>query len=134
MQLDQEILTLRSLLDAGERAGCARALTVLRDRYRQQPSSFDPGSIQALRDIAEALKTVPALRNLRESPPDLAGQLKGVFGYDTFRAGQEEVIRAVLAGRDCLAVMPTGAGKSPPISCPLVCSGEPPWSSPRSSR
>jgi len=112
MQLDQEILTLRSLLDAGERAGCARALTGLRDRYRQQPSSFDPGSIQALRDIAEALKTVPALRNLRESPPDLAGQLKGVFGYDTFRAGQEEVIRAVLAGRDCLAVMPTGAGKS----------------------
>jgi ATP-dependent DNA helicase RecQ len=112
MQLDQEILTLRSLLDAGERAGCARALTGLRDRYRQDPSSFDPGSIQALRDIAEVLKSVPALRTLRESPPDLAGQLKGVFGYDTFRAGQEEVIRAVLAGRDCLAVMPTGAGKS----------------------
>lgn len=38
--------------------------------------------------------------------------LKSVFGYDTFRPGQLEVIEAVLAGRDCVAVMPTGAGKS----------------------
>ncbi|MDR1238577.1 MAG: DNA helicase RecQ [Treponema sp.] len=34
------------------------------------------------------------------------------FGYPQFRPGQEEVIDAVLAGRDVLAVMPTGAGKS----------------------
>ena len=38
--------------------------------------------------------------------------LKNVFGYDTFRPGQQEVIETVLAGRDCIAVMPTGAGKS----------------------
>jgi ATP-dependent DNA helicase RecQ len=38
--------------------------------------------------------------------------LQGVFGYTSFRPGQAEVIEAVLSGRDCIAVMPTGAGKS----------------------
>ena len=38
--------------------------------------------------------------------------LKAVFGYDSFRQGQESVINAVLDGRDILAVMSTGAGKS----------------------
>jgi ATP-dependent DNA helicase RecQ len=38
--------------------------------------------------------------------------LRDVFGYDTFRPGQREVIDAVLEERDCIAVMPTGAGKS----------------------
>ena len=38
--------------------------------------------------------------------------LKAVFGYDSFRQGQESVINAVLDGRDILALMPTGARKS----------------------
>ena len=38
--------------------------------------------------------------------------LKAYFGYDAFRGGQEQVIDALLAGRDALAIMPTGAGKS----------------------
>ena len=38
--------------------------------------------------------------------------LKTYFGYDTFRKGQENIIGAILAGRDALAIMPTGAGKS----------------------
>ena len=38
--------------------------------------------------------------------------LENHFGYAAFRPGQEEVIDAVLSGRDVLAVMPTGAGKS----------------------
>ncbi len=38
--------------------------------------------------------------------------LRRVFGYDSFRPGQREVVEAVLRGEDCIAVMPTGAGKS----------------------
>lgn len=38
--------------------------------------------------------------------------LKTYFGYDAFRGGQEPVIDALLSGRDALAIMPTGAGKS----------------------
>lgn len=44
--------------------------------------------------------------------PDPSTVLREVFGFDAFRPGQREVIDAVLAGRDCIAVMPTGAGKS----------------------
>ncbi|MEO1040320.1 MAG: DNA helicase RecQ [Pseudomonadota bacterium] len=35
-----------------------------------------------------------------------------VFGFSAFRPGQEEILQAALAGRDLLAVMPTGRGKS----------------------
>jgi len=38
--------------------------------------------------------------------------LETVYGYTTFRPGQREIIDAVLAGRDCIGLMPTGAGKS----------------------
>ena len=38
--------------------------------------------------------------------------LTRVFGYEEFRPGQLEVIEALLEGHDCIAVMPTGAGKS----------------------
>ena len=38
--------------------------------------------------------------------------LSEVFGYDSFRPGQESVVAAILQGRDVMAVMPTGAGKS----------------------
>ena len=38
--------------------------------------------------------------------------LKTYYGYDAFRGGQEAVIDALLSGRDALAIMPTGAGKS----------------------
>ena len=38
--------------------------------------------------------------------------LREHFGYEEFRPGQQGVVEAILAGRDALAVMPTGAGKS----------------------
>lgn len=38
--------------------------------------------------------------------------LKSVFGHEDYREGQEAIIRALLDGRDVLALLPTGAGKS----------------------
>lgn len=38
--------------------------------------------------------------------------LKQIFGYDTFREGQETLVDSTLSGRDVLGIMPTGAGKS----------------------
>lgn len=38
--------------------------------------------------------------------------LKQLYGYDSFREGQERMIDDILSHRDCFAVMPTGAGKS----------------------
>ena len=48
-----------------------------------------------------------------ESNNELAKRiLTDRFGYDSFRPGQAELVDAVLGGRDCLGIMPTGAGKS----------------------
>lgn len=43
---------------------------------------------------------------------EIESLLKQYFGYSSFRPGQHEVIQTLLDGRDCLAIMPTGAGKS----------------------
>ena len=43
---------------------------------------------------------------------DVRAALRERFGFEEFRAGQEEAVAAALAGRDVLVVMPTGSGKS----------------------
>ena len=70
-----------------------------------------------------------------ESPHSI---LKKVFGYDSFRPGQEEIVSRLLAGQDVLAVMPTGqedctcrADNPNPsaIRCrPCCCRASPLWS------
>ncbi len=45
-------------------------------------------------------------------PSDLRAALKKVFGFAEFRPNQESIVRAITEGRDTLAVMPTGSGKS----------------------
>ena len=55
----------------------------------------------ARRPSGDSPRSSPARRVLRES-----------FGFDDFKPGQEAVINALLAGRNALAVMPTGSGKS----------------------
>ncbi len=47
-------------------------------------------------------KTIAPLRRL----------MKGTFGLSNFRPGQQDVINSIVAGRDTVAIMPTGAGKS----------------------
>ena len=48
--------------------------------------------------------------------------LRDVFGYDSFRAGQQEVVDLVSAGKNVLVVMPTGAGKSLCYQIPALLS------------
>jgi ATP-dependent DNA helicase RecQ len=50
--------------------------------------------------------------------------LHSIFGLDDFRHGQEEIVRAVLEGRDVLAVMATGSGKSLCYQLPAVFAGK----------
>ena len=38
--------------------------------------------------------------------------LNNIFGYRDFRPGQEQIIDTLMSGRDCVGIMPTGAGKS----------------------
>ena len=52
------------------------------------------------------------------SPHDV---LQETFGYPEFRTGQEEVIAAILEGRDTLVIMPTGGGKSMCYQVPALC-------------
>jgi ATP-dependent DNA helicase RecQ len=54
------------------------------------------------------------------TPPPVNAILKSVFGFDAFRPGQEEIVSAILDGRDILAIMPTGAGKSLCYQLPAV--------------
>jgi ATP-dependent DNA helicase RecQ len=46
--------------------------------------------------------------------------LQTVFGHSTFRPKQEEIVRGIIGGRDVLAVLPTGAGKSLCFQLPAV--------------
>jgi ATP-dependent DNA helicase RecQ len=47
--------------------------------------------------------------------------LHSVFGFPDFRPGQAEIVEAVLAGRNTLAIMPTGGGKSLCFQLPALC-------------
>ncbi|WP_372841085.1 DNA helicase RecQ [Phaeovulum sp.] len=55
------------------------------------------------------------------SAPSPQSLLASVFGFSAFRPGQEEVVQAVVAGRNTLAIMPTGGGKSLCFQLPALC-------------
>ncbi len=108
--LDQQI----AALVAGWRSGVptdvelqrstGRAIAELRRMWKSAAHRFSADAVQALRTLSRELDGAP-----RGDPEAV---LRGVFGYQSFRPGQREIIDAVLSGRDCIGVMPTGAGKS----------------------
>ncbi len=53
--------------------------------------------------------------------PDPSALLQSVFGFSGFRPGQAEIVEAVLAGENVLAIMPTGGGKSLCFQLPALC-------------
>jgi ATP-dependent DNA helicase RecQ len=86
----------------------ARRLIELRQLYREQPALFGHPTQALLRAAAERVSAAKAQAQSARALTVLAE----VFGYPSFRAGQLEIIEEILAGRDCVGVMPTGAGKS----------------------
>lgn len=60
---------------------------------------------------------------MNEDSPLMAkarGALASVYGFSAFRPGQEEILSATLEGKDVLAVMPTGSGKSLCFQLPAI--------------
>ena len=67
--------------------------------------------------------TPPESDPFPNSAADLGSALHDSFGFSELRAGQREAIEAVLDGRNVLAVMPTGAGKSLCYQLPAIVRG-----------
>ncbi|HWK50968.1 MAG TPA: DNA helicase RecQ [Steroidobacter sp.] len=63
---------------------------------------------------------VAMIRNAPAAGAEIAAALKNRFGFSSFRPGQEAIVRDALAGRDLLAIMPTGGGKSLCFQLPAV--------------
>ena len=105
--------------DLALRAACGGTLSDLRGAYRRRPEAFSPATVSLLKEVGRALSAPQEITRqiLRRAPAAPSGPpplevLRDVFGYPSFRAGQLEIIETLLAGRDCVGVMPTGAGKS----------------------
>jgi len=109
--IDDAVDELRRLYAAGSEhsAACEAKLALLREQWVARPEGFTAAAVAALREISTLLR---ARAGHAEHLGRAKAVLKDVFGYRAFRPGQEDIIATVLSGRDCVGVMPTGAGKS----------------------
>lgn len=87
-------------------------LTELRRLWRRNSSLFLPDTLNMLRELAQGLEAPSGPDTSAGTRPEALEVLRQVFGFKEFRPGQEAIISSVLAGRDCVGIMPTGAGKS----------------------
>jgi ATP-dependent DNA helicase RecQ len=102
--IDELLTEARALADAAADA-LPRRLAALRDLYRSSPGLFPDEAVRLLQAAAR--------RAAAERPDERAlATLRELFGFPAFRPGQLEIVRAALVGRDCIGIMPTGAGKS----------------------
>src|SRR5688572_20040558 len=92
--------------DAQLRLRWQEEIDELRAIYRRNSRLFPPDLVAMLKEIAQSLVSLAPPRSTAEEV------LKSAFGYTTFRPGQKPIIDAVVAGHDCVGIMPTGAGKS----------------------
>jgi ATP-dependent DNA helicase RecQ len=102
--VDEQIERLRSLIAENHIDQSANLLAELRGGWRNRPDAFTAGNVASLQELATAITDARMAEVDRE--------LSNTFGYASFRQGQRDIIEAVMAGRDCIGIMPTGAGKS----------------------
>jgi len=102
--ITDQITRLSTLVEDDSVAKAADLLAHLRNRWRREPESFSPQAVSALQEQAAAVNSA-LLGEVDEV-------LNNTFGYSSFRPGQREIIEAAVSGRDCIGIMPTGAGKS----------------------
>jgi ATP-dependent DNA helicase RecQ len=120
-------------MDAREAERLHAAVTSARDGARHAPPTRHRGAFGALSVGMARASVAPATADEdgeeqendgdagassglpmdeEPAPPELLNALRETFGYEGFLPGQAAIVRAVMAGEDTLALLPTGAGKS----------------------
>lgn len=102
--VETAIAGLATRIAGGDHRGATVSLGALRAAWRRDPATFTPESVDHLRRLSVTLSQV------RSSA--INDELDATFGFSAFRPGQREIIEAIVAGTDCIGIMPTGAGKS----------------------